>query len=91
MIQSPASRAARRRSCQARSGVVDDESLEQAEREPALLELALAEEAIGDEQPVRRALARVASRNPRLTASMSGQRTPWSAPIPGAIRRWPSR
>ena len=54
MIQSPASREARRRSCQARSGVVDDESLEQAEREPALLELRLAEQAIGDEQPVRR-------------------------------------
>ena len=41
-------------------GVVDDESLEQAEREPALLERLLAEEAIGDEQPVR-ACARGAS------------------------------
>ena len=32
-------------------GVVDDEPLEEAEREPARLELGLAEQAVGDEQP----------------------------------------
>ena len=34
---------------------------------------------------------RVALRKPRATAAMSGQRTPWTGPIPGAIRCWPSR
>ena len=38
-------------------GVVDDQALEEAEGEPASLELRLAQEAIGDEQPARRPLA----------------------------------
>src|SRR5205085_4899664 len=38
-------------------GVVDNEAVEETEREPARLELAFAEEPVGDEQPARRALA----------------------------------
>ena len=30
-------------------------------------------------------------RKPRETAAMSGQRTPWTGPMPGATRCWPSR
>ena len=32
-----------------------------------------------------------AFRKPRWTAASSGQRTPWMAPIPGAIRCCPAR
>ena len=52
VIQSPASRAARRRSCQVRSGSTSDEPLEQAEGEPAHLELGLA--GTGDRRRTRR-------------------------------------
>ena len=52
-------------------GVVDDEPLEETEREPAGLELRLPEQAIGEKQPGRRPLARGSPRGiPRWIASM---------------------
>ena len=73
-------------------GLAGERPLEEAEGEPAGLELVLAEQAVGDEQERRRrGRARVASRNPRWTAARSGQRTPWTAPIPGATRCCPAR
>ena len=57
VIQSDASRAARRTSCQVRSGSSRDRALEHAEGEPPRLERRLAEEAIGDEEPRARAIA----------------------------------
>ena len=84
VIQSPASRAPRRRSCQVRSGSSVEGALEQAEGEPARLEVRLAEQPVGEEQQRRRPSRRVASRKPRMTAAISGQRTPWTAPMPGA-------
>ena len=59
--------------------VVREGALEQLEREPARLEVRFAEQAIGDEQQGRGAVARVAVRKPRATAAISGQRTPWTA------------
>ena len=83
MIQSPASRAARRRSCQVRSVSAGERALEEPEGEPARLELGLAQEAVGDEQSGVGRSSRVASRKPRETAARSGQRTPWIGPMPG--------
>ena len=57
VIQSPASRAARRRSCHARSASTAEQPIEEAEGEPALLERRLAEEAVGDGEPAGRAIA----------------------------------
>ena len=67
-----------------RSVSVVERPLEEAEGEPAGLELGLAEQAIGDEQERRRAVAcgsRCGSR--AATAARSGQRTPWIGPMPG--------
>ena len=73
-------------------GLGGEGPLEEAEGEPARLELALVEEAIGDEQERRggRALrARCGSRAGRRRAAASERRG--SAPIPGATRCWPAR
>ena len=93
VIQSPASRAARRSELPGPLRVVGERPLEEAEGEPARLERA----ARGRGGRRRRAAARrgrrrVASRKPRLTAAISGQRTPMDVGrCPGAIRCWPSR
>ena len=72
-------------------GILGQEPVEQAEREPARLELGLGVQPGGDLEVAGRALARVAVRNPRSTAAVSGQRTPYVRPIPGAIRWVPAR
>ena len=91
VIQSPASRDARRRSCQARSASssMSRSSSPNANQRSSSVSSRRSRSATNSQSDVRS--RRVASRNPRFTASMSGQRTPWSAPIPGAMRRWPSR
>ena len=88
VIQSSASAAARRRSCQVRSGSPGERPLERRDREPARLALRLAEQAIGDEQELgRRARRRDAFSKPRRTATCSGVRTPCVGPMPGRDER----
>ncbi len=57
VIQSPDSRAARRRSCQVRSVSTVERPLEETEGEPAGFQLRLAEEPVGDEQERRRTVS----------------------------------
>ena len=71
--------------------VLGQEPVEEAEREPARLELRLVEQAVGDLQVATARSRRVAARNPRSMAAVSGQRTPYVRPMPGAIRCVPAR
>ena len=91
VIQSPASRAARRRSCQVRS--VSPSSVRSSS--PNANQRASSSGSRNRRSATNRSgvgrSRRVALRKPRDTAARSGQRTPWTAPIPGAIRCWPAR
>jgi hypothetical protein len=72
-------------------GLVSEGPLEEAEGEPAGFELGLVE---GRSAMNRSGVERtplVAVRKPRWTAARSGQRTPWMAPMPGAMACWPAR
>ena len=91
VIQSPASRAARRSSCHVRSvsSTTSRSSRPNANQRASSFGSRSSRSAMKSQPDV--ALARVASRKPALTASISGHRTPWRSPMPGAIRRWPSR
>ena len=90
VIQSAASRAARRRSCQVRSGssVTRRSRMPKANQRTSSGSLrnrrsAMYRSVVGD-WPL------VAPRKPRATAALSGQRTPSTGPRPGATRRSPS-
>ena len=91
VIQSPASRAARRRSCQVRS--VSRASVRS--RRPKANQRASSSASWKRRSATNRSgvgrSPRVALRKPRWTAASSGQRTPWTAPMPGATRCCPAR
>ena len=77
VIQSPASRAAAAEELPGALGLARERPLEEAEGEPARLELGLAEQAVGDEQERRRAVAPRRVRGSRARRPRcSGQRTP---------------
>ena len=91
MIQSPASRAARRSSCQLRSGSLGSvrSSRPNANQRASSSGSWKRRSAMYSSEVMLS--RRLALRKPRSIAAVSGQRTPWIRPSPGATRCAPAR